>query len=367
MDSGSRGFTSGDVHERLRRLERLIDAMPTLVAWVDRDERYGFINLAHERMFGKPRDVLQGMTIRDLIGEEIYERARDRIRRVLAGEVVHFEDIVPGDDGAPHNLLGTLIPDVGSDGEVAGFSAIVHDVTDRLRVEAETRRHQAELAHAAQQALVADMTETLAHELNQPLAAIVNYAGACIGELKSGAFDPAALVRDLELVSEQAVRAARIVARLRDFVRSEATEAAPCDLNDLIEEVSQVLGPAGRPIGVEVQLRLRKGLPPIFAHRERLQQALYSLGRAAIETVARDAGDGRTVLIETRGGAGEVEVGFGAAEVGAGAIAPPAEGLGLTVARRIIEAEGGRLVVGRGAHADLFLVYLSLPEDERRA
>src|SRR5262245_29632979 len=119
------------------RLEFIVEALPALIAYVDRDERYRFNNRAYERWFGRPASELVGHRLRDVLGEAVYSVLMPHVRAALAGRPVTFESALDFRDGVSRYVRGTYTPDVGPDGTVLGFVAHVNDITDLKRVEEE--------------------------------------------------------------------------------------------------------------------------------------------------------------------------------------------------------------------------------------
>jgi len=122
--------------EFFRQLWIAADATVALLAYVDKDERYAFINQSYERWFGLPRSQVVGKTVRELLGEASYEHIRPMIRRALSGERVRFERVLPYQHGGARRVEGEYIPHVLEDGTVAGYAAHIADVTEARRAEA---------------------------------------------------------------------------------------------------------------------------------------------------------------------------------------------------------------------------------------
>lgn len=139
-------------------LRRLVDRVPSMLAYWDRDLRCRFANQAYERWFGVNPQALNGTSIRDLLGPELFALNEPHIRRALAGEEQQFERIVPGADGVRRHSLAHYLPDV-VDGEVVGFVVQVTEVTNlkveqlSLRDEAAGHRHTIELLRKRESAL----------------------------------------------------------------------------------------------------------------------------------------------------------------------------------------------------------------------
>jgi PAS domain S-box-containing protein len=141
------------------QLRSLADTLPVLVSFVDRDERYGFVNRIYEDWFGQPREVILGRTIREVIGEEGYALRRARIRAALGGERQRFQAFTPRADGTRRDTELDYLPRIGSTGAVDGFFVLARDVTERNRAEAALRESEVRfrLAARAVQGIVYDL------------------------------------------------------------------------------------------------------------------------------------------------------------------------------------------------------------------
>jgi PAS domain S-box-containing protein len=181
-----------------RRL--LVDHVPSMLAYWDKDLRCRFANRAYERWFGVDPDQLIDTSIRDLLGEQLFALNEPFMRAALAGQAQTFERIVPGPDGVQRHALAQYIPDV-VDGEVRGFVVQVTEVTQLKETQAALQREQQLRRqveeHAARlDALLRERTEmldVLAHEVRQPLnnasAALQSAQSALDGESDAAATD----------------------------------------------------------------------------------------------------------------------------------------------------------------------------------
>ncbi|MDQ4137194.1 MAG: PAS domain S-box protein, partial [Pseudomonadota bacterium] len=128
------------------RLRHLADALPLLISFVDRDERYQFVNRAYEEWFGTPRDSIVGRTIREILGEEAYAARRPAIEAARGGESVRFEAFTPRRDGSRRDTELHYLPRHGQDGAIDGFYVLVADVTERNQAERALRQSERRLS-----------------------------------------------------------------------------------------------------------------------------------------------------------------------------------------------------------------------------
>jgi signal transduction histidine kinase len=196
----------------------------------------------------------------------------------------------------------------------------------------------------------------LAHELNQPLTAISNYAQGCANRLQTQRIDGRELTTILELIRDAALRAGAIVDRLGNFARRKGPQPTRIDLASLIRKLLDMIEPEIRGSHVQVELNLPAGLPLISADEFQIEQAIVNLVRNAIEAMSeRSSADRRLIIICRQTGADEVEVAV--CDHGRGVQPDLAErsfepffstkpfglGMGLPISRSIVESHGGRI------------------------
>jgi signal transduction histidine kinase len=226
---------------------------------------------------------------------------------------------------------------------------------ERMRTENRMRRHEAELAHALRMGTMGELAAGLAHELNQPLAAILGFARGCENRLRNGKIERAELVSTLRKIAEQALRAGDVIRTMRAHVRKGEPRRQWCNINDLVADVLRLGAEDVVRNGVRLVEQLETKLPKVQVDPTQIQQVLLNLLRNAVDAVAaRD--QGRTIVVSTsRAADGGVEVAV--ADTGAGLKGEMLErvfepfyttkngglGLGLSIARSIVEAHAGRL------------------------
>jgi PAS domain S-box-containing protein len=251
------------------------------------------------------------------------------------------------------------LPLRNSDGRIVRWYTLVTDVEDRKNAEEALRRTQARLSQATQLATIGELAAAIAHEVNQPLSAVVANGHACLRWLLA---DPPNLAKARE-AAERIVRdgkdAGEVVRRVRALFKRTAGENVPLDLNEVIGEVLHVLrGDAARRL-IIVETDLDKSLPPVVGDRIQLQQVLLNLvlnGIEAMDTVVdrpknlfirsgRESADAVVVEIRDHG------VGMESPEKAFEAFFTTKEngmGMGLAICRSIIDAHHGRLWVASG-------------------
>jgi two-component system sensor histidine kinase DctS len=149
--------------------------------------------------------------------------------RVLQGKAPHegFEIRLMHKDGSRFDALIYEAPLIDADGRQTGWMGSIIDVTERKHAEELARQQQEKLQVTARLVTMGEMASTLAHELNQPLAAITSYNAGCLNKLESGNFTTAQLKEALGKLAVQAQRAGHIIRRVHDFVRKSEPKLAP--------------------------------------------------------------------------------------------------------------------------------------------
>jgi signal transduction histidine kinase len=255
----------------------------------------------------------------------------------------------------------------------SSFSIYMAYALERYRVEqarmrnalAETqaRQHQAEVAHAARLTTLGGMAAGLAHELNQPLAAVVSYARGCVRRLEAGDLPKAALLEVLEEISAQALRGGEVLRRIRDFLQGESRREE-VDLNDLVQRALRFAEAEARRMEVRLDLDLAPDALRIEVDPIQIEQVILNLVQNGFEVMTTSNGTERVLSIATRRLAADmVEVtvrdsGAGLSSDVAARLFEPffttksdGLGLGLSISRTIVEAHGGRLWATANADA----------------
>ena len=245
-------------------------------------------NRAAELMFGYSAAEMVGQSP-DLAPAQRHE-ALAVIEHLRHGEsVIHYETTRPHKNGSEVQVSFTASLIRNQQGEIVGTSGILRDITERKQREAQTAALQNELAHVARLSEMGQMSAALAHELNQPLTAIVNYVSAAQRML---AQDPspqkrASALEAMEKASAQTLRAGAIIQNLREFVEKREADKGREDLNVVVGEAIALGAVGAADAGVELKLALDPGALPVRINRIQIQQVLINLIRNGIEAMAK--------------------------------------------------------------------------------
>jgi two-component system sensor kinase FixL len=358
--------------------QALLEAATDAVIVIDHRGIIETANAAAERLFGYSGADLVGHNVNMLMPAGDRERHDGYIERYLTTGVAHI--IGRGREVEARRSDGSRFPAGLSVGRISGtdpprFVGFVRDLTeyqqalqalqadrDRARErEADAHRSQARLLAVSRMATMGEMAAGIAHEINQPLTAISNYARACQRFAANQPPDMADLQDCMNEIANETQRAAEIIRELRNLVRSRLEERAARDLNDIVRQTRPLILADARVHQTAVHFDTCATLPQVSVEAVQIQQLLLNLIRNALEAVDSRVDGKREIRIATSVAAdGDVELCV--VDNGPGidpkvkqdmfepfvSTKPSGTGLGLAISRTIAQSHGGQLLVRSG-------------------
>jgi two-component system sensor kinase FixL len=337
----------------------LLDVAVDAVIIIDHRGIIEAFNRSAEKLFGYLGAEVLGTNVSRLMPEPHRGQHDGHLERYLRTGIPHIIGI--GREVEACRKDGSLFPvslAVGRipDSDPPRFVGFLHDLTARRQAAEEQQRMQQRMARVSHLVTMGEMAAAIAHEINQPLAAIANYAQACERLLQSPTPGLAEVQDALRQISSQALRSAEIIRRVRDLVRVHAPRRERADINRLVAEVAALAGSNARQHAVLLSLELADDLPPVEADGIQIQQVLFNLIHNAVESLAAVGAGERKIVVQTRQQApGEIEVSV--ADSGPGVdpaivdrIFDPfcttkeqGTGLGLAISKSIVGSHRGRI------------------------
>lgn len=338
-------------------LRSILSTVPDAMVVIDEKGIILSFSAAAEVLFGYREADVVGTNVSRLMPSPDRERHDGYLARYLAtGErrIIGIGRVVIGE-----RRDGTTFPMELSVGEAGGnpriFTGFIRDLTEACRSEERLEQLRSELIHVSRVSAMGTMASTLAHELNQPITAVANYVEGVRELLLNPDSEDLPMIRiALEDAASEAIRAGHIVRRLRDYVARGEVDKRLENLTNLINEAA-VLGAIGaREKGVSVSFDLDANASPVLVDKVQIQQVIINLMRNAVEAMSMSSE--RTLHIASRVETPEIarvsieDSGPGIApeiadELFTAFVSTKAEGmgLGLSICRTIIEANGGRI------------------------
>jgi two-component system, LuxR family, sensor kinase FixL len=343
--------------ESVRQLSQAVEQSPVNVIITDSDGNIEYVNPRFTQLTGYTLAEVRGKNARILkSGYTSEEEYRTLWQTIKAGGEWSGEFLNKAKDGSLFWERAMITSIKNEAGQIAHFLAVKENITERKQAEEKLQKMHLQLTHVARLSTLGEMAAELAHELNHPLYAILNYAKAARNVLAEEGPPDLDSVREWnEEIAEIALSAAEVVKRLRSFARRGESPRTACPIEEVIEEALGLVAIETRKAQVTVERSFSPALPPICVDRVQLQQVLVNLLSNAIEAMQASPADTRRITIRTSLDEATVEVVVSDRGVGLPpgsktkifepyvTTKPQGLGMGLSIARTIVEAHGGRL------------------------
>jgi PAS domain S-box-containing protein len=357
--------TAEQEHERLRQLERqverelqlTIDTIPAIVVRYRRDGSIEFLNQTWRTYTGLSQDRLQGQGWRGAVHPDDLPKREAAWRAHLpTGQPFEMEQRLRRADGEYRWFFVRRVPLRDENGEVIRWYAVAHDIEDQKRAERALQTAQAELAHVTRVTTLGEMSASIAHEINQPLFAIVTNAEATLLLLSRDVPDIQEARAGIAEVIKNAHRAGEVIRRIRDFSKKAHPHMLQLNINEVVEEAVKLVRHEALRHGVTIRFEFASGLPLVRGDRIQLQQVIVNLAVNGMEAMTSVQDRDRVLIVRTQRDRSD-RILVAVADAGVGiepenrnrvfdafhTTKPGGLGMGLAICRSIIEAHGGRL------------------------
>ncbi len=355
-----------------RLLAQIVQSSEDAITSVALDGTITSWNAAAERIYGFTPSEAIGRHISMILPPDRMTEDDEIMAQLRTGRSMeHYETVRRHKDG--HDVLVSLsvAPIYDASGAMMGTSKTARDVTERKRSEERLLGMQNELAHIGRLSAMGQMSAAIAHELNQPLTAVANYAKAAQRLLQNENPEPRQLQSAREAMEKavtQTLRAGTIIRYLRDFVEKRESHKSPEDMNETIRQAVSLSMVGHSHTNIKLILALHPTLPRVPIDKVQIQQVLVNLVRNAMEAMAgvetRELGissdveeDGVRITVRDNGPGFAPHV---AARLFQPFVTTKADGMGigLKICQSIIEGHGGTIEARQGEPGAIFVIRL---------
>ena len=362
--------TTTDIEDRKRAEEQsraLIDAIPQQIWSGPPDGSLDFCNARWRSYMGFTQEELQGEGWQGMLHPDDRERVLNAWREsVMNGTPYEQEERHRGADGQYRWFLARGVPLRDAEGRIVRWYGTNTDIEDRKRTEAALQEAEANLARVTRVVALGELAATIAHEVNQPLAAIVTNGNFCLRELAGGRQNFEKLREAVAEIVNDGTRASAVISGIRAQLKKGAPERAELDINEVIQDVARLLRNELSRNRVSLRTDLAADLPRSFGDRVHLQQVLINLIINGIDAMRTLTDRPRELHIKSTKHPDVVLVqvqdsgrGLDPDQVGQVfepffTTKPEGIGMGLSISRSIVESHGGRLWAESSATGALF-------------
>jgi hypothetical protein len=357
QDITERRRSEDELRASERNLRLLIEAIPGMIC---RGSATGEIEYVNQRVLdytGKTLEDVAGFGWASVLHPDDAERVLSTyLQSIATGQTHEVEYRLRRWDGVYRWFQSRADPLRDSEGRIINWYGLLYDIEDRKNAEAILRKTEVELTHATRVMTMGELVASIAHEVNQPLGAIVTNGHACVRLLSREVPD---LERSLEVIGrmiKDGIRASEVIKRIRELMHKSPAEMAPLNINETIQEVVALVSSDVLRSKIELNAELQADLPLVLGDRIQLQQVVLNLILNAKDAMSDDQMHPRDLQITTRK-TGSDGILVAVRDTGHGLNTNDVErifdpffttkaggmGLGLSISRTIIETHGGTL------------------------
>lgn len=364
QDVTSHWQAQAELRLREERLKTVVANAPVAITLEDIDGHLLLANPTAQALFrlGSGATGAKFAEVCDL-RRELVELLEDMSRAAVdRDDLAEREITMTPSGGGPAHVVAVKFPVSDAERQTIAVGLVASDVTEQRNAEQQARRLAEELAHAERRVSAGEMSAALSHELNQPLATIVNYARGAMRQLRAAKMRPDEIPPFLEQIALSAERASGIIRSLREFLERKDGAVADIDINEIVDKATQLAAASVTYHGIVLHRDFALTIPPVRAEQIALEQAVLNLITNAIEAMAETPPDLRQLSVLTR------PVEHDAAEIAVSDSGPglPEElrekvfepfmttkaggtGLGLSISQTLVQRYGGTLSAERNA------------------
>jgi PAS domain S-box-containing protein len=352
-----------EIQESERQLRLLTEAIPQQLWRADATGRIEYCNRHLCDYIGKPVEALTGEAFFGVLHPEDKPLFLNDWRAALAsGRGFETESRVCGADGVHRWFLVRSVPQQSPEGQIARWYGVHIDIEEQRRIQQSLVHAQEDFMRLSRTLSLAEMAASIAHELNQPLTAVMTHAYACCEWLSAKPANLFKAASTAEKIVQESTRASAVVSRVRALFQKQAHDSESTDLNRLIRDLARLLRDEAIRQDVSIKLLLAEGLPKIMIDAVQIQQVLLNLATNGMDAMMQVAAPRELIIRSQQYGDDEILI---AVEDHGPGIAPEimarifepffttkpqGTGMGLAICRSIVESHDGHLWADNSEH-----------------
>jgi len=342
-------------------LDELFEQTPEAIMLVDLRDRVLRVNKEFTHIFGYTLEEMSKRRSTELIVPAQFRAEAASARERLAnGQNLNVETVRARKDGSPVIVSEVAFP-VVANGKVIAYYVIFRDITETKRAQEELQKAQSELAHLSRITTMGELAASIAHEINQPIGAIVTNGNAAVRWLAQQPPQLEEAGEALECIVRDANRAADVIGRIRSLLKKNPTPMVHLDINEIIREVLLLTAYETNRRHITVTAELANQLPAVLGDRVQLQQVILNLTMNSLDAMSTITKQDRHLRISSSQLSDRIMVVVDDSGLGLDpqysssmfdaffTTKDDGIGMGLTISRSIIEAHGGRLWAEQGS------------------